>query len=66
MDALLASLDDPALALVQWNEAYGVVADRLPAGLATQLETAAAGEVGSRVWRSQGPCLECMPVLDSV
>ncbi|KAL4426359.1 hypothetical protein ABPG77_004653 [Micractinium sp. CCAP 211/92] len=42
MHALLASLDDPALALVQWNEAYGVVADRLPAGVATELETVAA------------------------
>ena len=35
---LLDSLDDPALALVQWNEAYGVVASRLPPELATRLE----------------------------
>ncbi|PRW58200.1 acetyl- carboxylase 1-like isoform A [Chlorella sorokiniana] len=42
MDGLLASLDDPALALVQWNEAYAVVADRLPAAVALELEAAAA------------------------
>lgn len=46
MDGLLASLDDPALALVQWNEAYAVVADRLPGSVALQLESAAAGEAG--------------------
>lgn len=43
MDGLLSSLDDPALALVQWNEAYAVVADRLPAAVALELEAAAAG-----------------------
>lgn len=43
MDGLLSSLDDPALALVQWNEAYAVVADRLPAAVAVELEAAAAG-----------------------
>ncbi|KAL4859471.1 Acetyl-CoA carboxylase 1 [Chlorella vulgaris] len=37
--ALLSSLDDPALALVQWNEVYGVVQDRLPAAVAVELET---------------------------
>ncbi|EFN59405.1 hypothetical protein CHLNCDRAFT_56737 [Chlorella variabilis] len=38
MDGLLSSLDDPALALVQWNEVYGVVQDRLPAAVAVELE----------------------------
>lgn len=38
---LLATLDDPALGLVQWNEVYGVVSSRLPAGLASQLENIA-------------------------
>lgn len=41
MKNLLAALDDPALGLVQWNEAYGVVASRLPADLAARLETLA-------------------------
>ena len=44
MDGLLSSLDDPALALVQWNEAYAVVADRLPAQVAAELEACASGE----------------------
>jgi acetyl-CoA carboxylase/biotin carboxylase 1 len=38
---LLTCLDDPTLGLVQWNEAFGVVASRLPAALAAQLEAAA-------------------------
>lgn len=41
--ALLSSLDDPALALVQWNEVYGVVQDRLPAAVAVELETCVTG-----------------------
>lgn len=51
MDGLLSSLDDPALALVQWNEAYAVVADRLPAAVALELEAAAAGArwIGTRL-----------------
>jgi hypothetical protein len=44
MDGLLPNLDNPALALVQWNEAYGVVAGRLPPALAAELEQRAAGE----------------------
>lgn len=40
--SLLACLDDQALALVQWNEEYGVVQSRLPAALAVRLETIAA------------------------
>ncbi|KAL6777494.1 BCC3 [Auxenochlorella protothecoides x Auxenochlorella symbiontica] len=38
VSALLAALDDPALALVQWEAAYGVVAPRLPAPLAARLD----------------------------
>ncbi|PSC75189.1 acetyl-carboxylase 1-like [Micractinium conductrix] len=55
---LLTCLDDPALALVQWNEAYGVVADRLPPSLAADLETAAAEsavEIDAAASREGGP-----------
>lgn len=41
LSALLSALDDPALALVQWNEAYGVVSSRLPPLLAAKLEAIA-------------------------
>jgi hypothetical protein len=56
MGGLLRTLDDPALALVQWNEAYGVVEDRLPAALAAQLEARVAGG-----WR--GSPLPVPPVI---
>ena len=46
MDGLLSSLDDPALALVQWNEVYGVVQDRLPAAVAVELEACVTGRWG--------------------
>ncbi|EIE18073.1 hypothetical protein COCSUDRAFT_26470 [Coccomyxa subellipsoidea C-169] len=38
MEDLLSCLDDPALALLQWNEAFGVVQTRLPGELAMELE----------------------------
>ncbi len=42
VEQLLDSLDDPALALVQWEEQYGVVQSRLPASLAAELEATVA------------------------
>ncbi|CAL8465869.1 g5405 [Coccomyxa elongata] len=38
VEDLLSCLDDPALALLQWNEAFGVVQTRLPGELALELE----------------------------
>ncbi|CAK0731625.1 hypothetical protein CVIRNUC_000020 [Coccomyxa viridis] len=38
VEDLLSCLDDPALALLQWNEAFGVVQTRLPGELAQELE----------------------------
>ena len=43
MDGLLSSLDDPALALVLWNEAYAAAQDRLPQHVAAELEACVAG-----------------------
>ena len=40
VQALKAATSDPALALLQWEEAYGVVSSRLSAGLVTKLESA--------------------------
>jgi len=39
---LLACLDDPALALLQWTEVFAVVQTRIPADLAARLEGVAA------------------------
>lgn len=39
---LLACLDDPALALLQWTEVFAVVQTRIPGDLATALEAIAA------------------------
>lgn len=38
VESLLDAMDDPALALLQWGEAYGVVQSRLPPTLAAELE----------------------------
>jgi Acetyl-CoA carboxylase, central region len=38
MEDLLASLDDPALPLLQWGDRFSAAATRLPARLVDQLE----------------------------
>eukprot|EP00887_Chlorella_sp_A99_P005434 scaffold1.g5434.t1 len=44
---LLSSLDDPALALQQWEEQFAAVQSRLPSALANQLESIVDGALAS-------------------
>ncbi len=64
VDDLLDTLDDPALALVQWNEQYGIVQSRLPASLAAELE-AIVGEFAVELddpRRCRYTCFEYIPL----